>query len=264
MCSSDLTTYRMGNGAPSLAETYIVYFELDASTPRADDYALVQRVNSGTPEVLARGILPAPGATPFFEFLLQRVLPTGDTLLVADASLLPLVRRELIPGISSADSAAYVRPDSVRAIRMNYRITNGQTGAEEQIRQITSIIEVPNNGIPMPTVCGRPPLPPGAFVAIDAGDGSGKVTLAWSRSDDQDGAEQDVRQYIVWRRLSTDPQFSEPLVVIGAEQLVTSYTTDVLDQTPGLTYVFGIASQDCTPNLSSIVTSTVTIELPPP
>jgi hypothetical protein len=256
-------TYRMSNGALSPAETYMVYFELDAGTSRSDDYVLMQRVNAGTPEILARNLLPASSGAPFLEYLLQRVLPSGDTLFTASGSLLPLIRRPLIAGISSTDSANYVRPDSVRAIRMNYRVTNGQTGAAERTREISTTIEVPNNGIMMPTICGRPPLGPGFFSATDAADGSGRVTLLWTRSTDQDAGEQDVRQYIIWRRLSTQPLFAEPLLVVAAEQTVNDYITDVLGQTPGLTYIFGIAAQDCTPSLSSISTATVTPTTPP-
>lgn len=258
------TTYRMSNGALSPAETYIIYLELDGTTSRSDDYVMMQRVNAGSPEVLARNILPSSSGAPFFQYLLERTLPTGDTLFIATGSLLPLIRRPLIAGISSVDSAAYVRPDSVRAIRMNFRITNGQTGTEERMREIATTIEVPNNGIPMPTVCGRPPLPPEGFAVTDAGDGSGQVTVTFNRSPDQDAGEVDVRQYIVWRRLSTVPQFAEPLVSIVAEPSTATYSTTIVDQTPGLTYVFGIAAQDCTPSLSSMVTTSVAIAAPPP
>jgi type II secretory pathway pseudopilin PulG len=254
-------TYLMGNGTPSPAETYVLYVELDGSTPRGDDYALLQSVNGGTPEVLARNLLPS-GTAPFFEFLLHRVLPSGDTMFTAGNVELPLVRRQLVAGISTADSANYVRPDSVRAVRMNYRITNGLAGADERTRTISTVIEVPNNGIRMPDICGRAPFPPGAFAATDAGDGSGRVTISWTRSVDQDAGERDVRQYIIWRRLSSAPAFAQPILVTAAETDRDTYTTDITDQVPGLSYTFGIAAQDCTPALSSISTAAVTVAAP--
>jgi hypothetical protein len=255
-------TYLMGNGSVSPAETYVLYLELDATTTRSDDYVLMQRVNAGTPEALARGVLPAADGSPFFEYLLHRVLPTGDTMFAATGGLLPLVRRPLTGGISSTDSADYVRPDSVRAVRMNYRITNGQQGAEERTRSISTVIEVPNNGIVMPTVCGRDPLPPGAFGVVDAGDGSGRVTVSWTRSTDQDTGEQDVRQYIIWRRPSTAATFAEPLLIATAEPDLVNYSSDFTDQVPGQSYLFGIAAQDCTPGLSSVSTAAVTVASP--
>lgn len=256
------TTYRLGNGALSPAETYVLYFEADAGTPRADDFALMQRVNAGTPEILARGILPHPSGRPFFQYLLHRSLSTGDTLFVATGGLLPLIRRPLISGISAADSASRVRPDSVRAVRLNLRVTNGQTGAAERFRDVSTTIEVPNNGIPMPTVCGRPPLPPGAFAATEVGVGAGTVDLAWTRSPDQDAGEVDVRQYVIWRRLSSVAVWESPLLFVRAERDTTAYLTTVTDHTPGESYVFGIAAQDCTPNFSTIPTTSITFTVP--
>ncbi len=68
---------------------------------------------------------------------MQRILSTGDTLITATGSLLPLIRRELVSGISASDSADDVRPDSVRAVRINFRITNGHTGTAERTREFT-------------------------------------------------------------------------------------------------------------------------------
>lgn len=257
------TTFLMGNGALSPAETHIFYFRLDDATSRADDYVLWERVNAGTPEVVARNVLPAADGSPFFEYLLQRTLSTGDTLLVATGSLLPLVRRPLVAGLSAADSAAYVRPDSVRAVRMNYRITNGKTGSEERTRSISAIIETPNNGVAMPTVCGRSPLPPGSFSVTEVGTGTGEVHLAWAKSADQDDGEVDVRQYVIWRKASGAPAWDAPVLVLRAEPGQATYDTNILGNTPGTTYVFGVAAQDCTPNFSTTVTGTVSLSSTP-
>ena len=255
-------TYLLGNGTPSPAETYILYFEGDDDTPRSDDYILWQQVNAGDPEMLARNLL-APTAGNFFEYLLHRSTASGDTLILADGSLLPLVRRQLVGGISTADSAAYVRPDSVRAVRLSYRVTNGLSGTDERTREVRTTIEVPNNGILMPTVCGRSPLPPGAFTATDTVPGSGRIWLNWTRSDDQDAGEQDVRQYVLWRRLSSVAAWQEPLLIVRAETGVTDYTSEISDNTPGETYIFGLAAQDCTPNFSTAMSITTTASVGP-
>lgn len=255
-------TYRMSNGAESPAETHILWFGNDDSTARTDDYILWERINAGAPEIVARNLLAPTGGTPFFQYLLQRVLPTGDTLLVASGGLLPLIRRQLVSGITSTDSANYVRPDSVRAVRISYRITNGQTGTAERIRSISTVIDTPNNGVDLPSVCGRAPLSPGSFTATEVGTGTGQVHLVWTRSTDQDDGEQDVRQYVIWRRPSGVLNWAEPLLVVRSEANQTSYDTDILDNTPGVTYVFGIAAQDCTPSFSTTVTSTVTLSTP--
>lgn len=253
-------TYTMANGTPSPAETYLLYFSPDAATPRGDDYVLWQRVNAGTPEVVSRNILPAADGSPFFEYLLHRVLPSGDTLLTATGALLPLIRRPLVAGISATDSANYVRPDSVRAVRMNFRVTNGQVGSEERTRSISTVIETPNNGVDQPTVCGRPPLPPGALSATETAPG--EVHLAWGSSPDQDAGEVDVRQYVIWRKDAGASAWAEPLLVVRVEPGQATYDTTVLDNLPGTSYTFGIAAQDCTPNFSTTVVTTVTMSTP--
>lgn len=256
-------TYRLGNGALSPAETYILYFSADAATARGDDYILYQRVNGGTSEIVARNVLAHPNGRPFFEYLMERTLSTGDTLMTAPAGVLPLIRRQLIGGITAADSSAYVRPDSVRAIRIHVRLTNGRTGAEERTRDISTTIEVPNNGIPLPNVCGRAPYAPGGFTAVDTSAGGGRVRLTWSASADQGSGEQDVRQYIVWRRLAASATWAEPLVVVRAESGMNSYSTEISGNLPGTAYTFAVAAQDCTPAQSTLSTISLTTSVAP-
>jgi len=256
-------TYLLGNGSRSPAETYMLYFEADATTPAANDFILWQRVNNGTPEIVARNLLAHPNGRPFFEYLMERTLSTGDTLMIVPSGLQPLIRRQLVGGLSSADSANYVRPDSVRAVRLHFRVTNGRTGAEARHRDLSTTIEVPNNGIPLPNVCGRSPYAPGALVAVDTALGSGRVWLTWAASADQASGEQDVRQYIIWRRPSATAAWAEPLVVVRAETGLTSYTTEISGNEPGTSYVFAVAAQDCTPAQSSLTTTTLTTSVAP-
>lgn len=256
-------TYRLGNGTLSPAETYILYFASDAATARSDDYILWQRVNNGTPQIVARNVLAHPNGRPFFEYLMERTLTTGDTLMIAPAGLLPMIRRPLTGGISATDSANYVRPDSVRAVRLHLRLTNGRSGAEERTRDISTTIEVPNNGIPLPNVCGRPPYAPATLAAVDTAAGSGRVWLTWNASVDQAGGEQDIRQYIIWRRLAAATGWSEPLLVVRAESGLASYTAEISGNLPGTAYTFAVAAQDCTPAQSPLATTTLTTSTSP-
>lgn len=256
-------TYRLGNGTLSPAETYIFYFQLDASTSRTDDYMLYQRINDGDPEIVARNILAHPSGAPFFEYLFHRSLSTGDTMFIAPTSMLPFIRRTPTTSTSSADSTLYIQPDSVRAVRMNLRLTNGKTGTSERFRDVTTTIEVPNNGIPLPTICGRAPLEPPALSASEPSPGDGRVTVQWTRSDDQDGAEQDVLQYILWRRPAASTTWAEPVMVIRAESGTTTFTVTLNDNSPSTAYTFGIAAQDCTPSQSTIRTVNFTTSATP-
>ncbi|HEY3933527.1 MAG TPA: prepilin-type N-terminal cleavage/methylation domain-containing protein [Gemmatimonadales bacterium] len=256
------TSYTLPSGDPSPAETYILYFSPDSSTARTDDYILWQRINNGTPALVARNILPHPNGKPFFMYLQRRTLTTGDTLIVEPAGNLPLERRTLIAGISASDSGNYVRPDSVRAIELNMRFTNGQSGTTERFRDVQTTIQVPNNGIPVPTVCGRAPLSPTTFTVVDTVAGSGRLWLTWNRSVDQDGGEQDVLQYILYRKLQGATTWSDPLAVVRRSAGQTSYTEEISDNTPGTPYTFGVSAQDCTPSESTITTLNVTPSTP--
>jgi len=140
-------TYTQGNGARSLAETKIFWLAADSTTARADDYILYERTNESAGEVIARNILSYPGR-PFFEFFLARRLGSGqDTLLIAKGSLLPLKRQWPQVGDTPTDTANKVRPDSVRAVRINLRVTNGATGSDERTRDFSQLIQLPNNGL---------------------------------------------------------------------------------------------------------------------
>jgi hypothetical protein len=98
---------------------------------------------------------------------------------------------------------------------------------------------------------------------VDTALGSGRVWLSWAASADQASGEQDVRQYIIWRRLSATAAWAEPLVVVRAETGLTTYTTEISGNEPGTSYVFAVAAQDCTPAQSSLTTTTLTTSVAP-
>ncbi|MGH7584271.1 MAG: prepilin-type N-terminal cleavage/methylation domain-containing protein [Gemmatimonadales bacterium] len=251
-------SFTLGSGDPSPAETYIFYFAADASTSRSDDYILWQQVNAGTPVIVARNILAASTGKPFFEYLQHQVLVTGDTIITEPSGNLPLERRILVSGLSASDSAAYVRPDSIVAVRINARFTNGATGTDERFREIRTTYDLRNNGSAMPTVCGRPPLAPGSFTVTDTVPGSGTLWLTWSSSVDQDAGEQDVLQYILYRKVQGASSWANALTVVKRIQGQASYTEAIQGNTPGTGYSFGVSAQDCTPSESPITTLDVT------
>jgi type II secretory pathway pseudopilin PulG len=250
--------YLLGSGDPSPAETYVFNFSPDSSTARTDDYILWQRVNNGTPTIVARNILAHPSGNPFFQYLQRRTLNTSDTLLIVPSGNLPLERRILVAGISTTDSANYVRPDSVRAIRLNMRFTNGQTGADERFRDVQTMVQVPNNGIAMPNICGRPPLAPTSFTVVDTIPGSGRLWFTWNSSVDQDAGEHDVLQYILYRKLQGASTWSDPLIIVRRTSGQASYTLEISGNTVSTPYTFGISAQDCTPSESNLTTLNVT------
>ncbi len=248
--------FLLGSGDPSPAETYTFYFQADGSTSRSDDYILYQQVNSGTPQIVARNILAHPNGKPFFEYLQRRQTTTGDTLIFVPNGNLPLKRTVVTS--STTDTAGATRPDSVRGVRLNIRFTNGQTGAAERFRDVQTTVQVPNNGIPLPTVCGRNPLPSPSFTVVDTVPGSGKLWFTWTKSTDQDAGEQDVLQYILYRKLNGATSWADPLLIVKRTANQASYTQLISGNTPGTAYTFGVSAQDCTPNESTITTVNVT------
>jgi prepilin-type N-terminal cleavage/methylation domain-containing protein len=247
-------TYTQANGAVSLAETKIFWFESDSTTTRSDDYILWERTNDGAPEYIARNVLAYPGR-PFFEYLLARRLNTGlDTMIIATSGLLPLKRQWPQAGWTATDTANGIRPDSVKAIRVNIRITNGEVGADERTRDFSQMIQVPNNGLPSPNVCGRSPFPPATFNAyVDITPGSGIVYFRWNRSADHGSGEYDVRQYIIWRRDDTATVWSDPLITVKADTTTAYDSVAVGGHVSGAAYDYAIAAQDCTPSVSTLL-----------
>lgn len=247
-------TYRMVNGATSPAETEMFYVTPDTSTTRSDDYVLMQRVNAGAAELVARNILAYPGR-PFFQYFLRKV-PANIT--IATGATVPLIRRALLTMPTAADTAAAVRPDSVAAVRVNIRITNGLTGTDERTQDVSTLVELPNNGLPQPTVCGRAPLAPTFLNAAPfGGAGAGSVRLIWTQSPDHAAGERDVRQYVVYQRDDTATVWRDPLMNFRADT-TTFYVTTVGGLTSGTSYRFGVAAQDCTPASSTILSQLVT------
>ncbi len=238
-----LVNYFSSGTVNSFAETITYWFELDTETSRTDDYRLMRQVNNGTGQLLARNILPpADTSSRFFRYRYLQVPATGrQTLQPVPTAWLPVT-------FASANN----RADSLRAVLINYRVTNGLTGTRERIQGVTFGVGLPNVGLVRLQQCGDAPLYTGSLSASWSGANSG-VTLTFPASVDDLTGEQDVVRYVVWRKLSSATDWGDPYLSIPAGS--ASYT--YLDQNvaSGSTYLYAIAAQDCTPRLSSQLTS---------
>ena len=74
--------------------------------------------------------------------------------------------------------------------------------------------------------------------------------------------EKDVERYAIFRRLSSVAAFNDPISSIPVATAAATYSFKDTNVIPDSTYVYGIAAQDCTPLLSSVVSSPVTTVLP--
>jgi len=248
------TTYKSPSGVVSNAETIIFYFALDTSTTRTDDFVLYRKVNNQAAEVVSRNLLPTAGAKWFTYTTL--VSPPSATAYVATvpAAQLPLkhsVKQHMAPG----DTGVAARVDSLRGVRITITATNGLTGAEERRRTISRTIRLPNAGLVNRANCGDEPFYGGglnAAILTDLVTGEKRVHLTWNPATDENSGEKDVVRYVIWRRRTTDPAFTEmdPYVSIPAGALTYEFIDE--DVVAGDILFYAIAAQDCTPSLSSL------------
>jgi prepilin-type N-terminal cleavage/methylation domain-containing protein len=249
------------------AETMLFYFRPDSSTANeANDFVLMLKVNAMPAELVARNILAYPGR-PFFEYYVHpRELPVPpaprDSLVRANAAgsgiTLPIRHSVAIHG-SAADSAndpsnSYLA-DSVKAVRLNLRISNGLIGAQQRTRDVSTVIGLPNNGLVQLKTCGTSPLLTGALAAtVNLAGTAPSVSLQWPRSFDDGTGEADVMQYNVYRREATEPSFGSAMLAIpGGQPPPYSVMDDGVEA--GIDYVYAVAAQDCSPAESPLLTS---------
>lgn len=242
------TTYLVGGGM-SPAELLIFYFIPDTTTSRGDDFALYRQVNSAEPELVARDLLQPDGA-PFFRYMrlsgeVVDSVPDGD---------LPLTHSVPIH-LSPPDTGALAVIDSIRGVRVTVKASNGRSGAEERTAELSRIISFPNAGQGVVQSCGSSPIlgsaPTASLTSLPSGDDA--VDLTWAPAVDESGGEGDVIRYVIWRREAANPDWGDPYLSIPAGNPAYSYTDAGVES--GKVYRYGLAAQDCTPNLSPIAAS---------
>ena len=266
-------TYPAMTYAPTsacLAETVSFYFRPDSSTTDVgDDFVLMQRVNALPAERVARNIMAYPGR-PFFEYFVHprtMLVPPAarDSLVIAGTAgsgiALPIIHSVAIHGSptdSAGDPSNSFLADSVKAVRINLRVSNGLTGVDQRVRDISTTVSLPNNGLVQLKTCGSTPVLLGALIAAPnvAGDPPA-VTLQWPASFDEAAGETDINQYNIYRRLLADPAFGSAVLTVPAGQPPPYVLVDNAVET-GLDYVYAVGAQDCTPS-ESVRLNSVTV-----
>lgn len=235
--------------ANSPAETIIFFVAPDSSTARSDDYVLYREVNAAAPETVARNILATPGA-PFFQY--ERLFTPLDAPSYIDtvpSNQLPLAHTVPVH-LASADTAGAAIIDSIRAVRVTLTVTDGNTGAAEQRRTLSRLIEMPNAGLATDRSCGDRPLLGTSLTANWQTVGADTVvTLSWGPATDETGGEKDVVRYVIWRKTASDPAWGDPYLSIPAGLASYSYVDGVVQH--NVTYDYALAAQDCSGTQSS-------------
>lgn len=248
------TNYETGI-ADSPAETIIFYFEPDSSN--LGDYVLTRQVNNTPPEVVSRYIRATAGVA-FFQYY-ELNTPTGapSTLTLLPSADMPLEHSVKLH-TSPADTGAEARIDSITAMRVNFTVTNGEPGSMLRTQQITRMIRMPNMGLANQAYCGNPPVlgvTPTATATTVAGQPA--VNVTWPKGTDDNAGSETIEAYLLWRRASTDTSWGDPYVNVPAGQ--ASYTFVDANVTPGTSYYYNLAAQDCTPTLSTTATSNLVL-----
>jgi len=253
-------------GGACLAETIVFYFRPDSTTPDPTDFVLMQKVNAMPADLVAKNLFAYPGR-PFFQYFVHPrtllVPPAArDSLVIAGVAgsgiVLPIQHSVGVHG-SPADSAgdpsnSYLA-DSVKAVRINVRVSNGLTGDEQRLRDIATVVSLPNNGLVQFRDCGTAPLLSGALVVTPNLPGQPpSVMLRWPASYDEAAGETDVSQYNIYRKELADPSFGSTLMTVPAG-LPPPYTWIDEGVEAGTDYVYAIAAQDCSPAESVQLTS---------
>lgn len=246
-----------------LAETIVFYFRPDSSTTDiANDFVLMQKVNAMPAELVAENLYAYPGR-PFFEYFVHPrslVVPPAarDSLVVAGAAgsgiVLPIRHSVAIhgsPADSAGDPSSSYLADSVKAVRINLRVGNGLTGAEQRLRDVSTVVGLPNNGLVQLKDCGTAPLLNGSLtVTPNAAGNPPSVTLQWPASFDEAAGETDINQYNIYRRELAEPSFGSTLLTVPAGQPPPYLFVDNGVE-PGTDYVYAVGAQDCSPSEST-------------
>lgn len=238
----------------SPAETVILYFERDTTTTRTDDWVLFRQVNDQPPGVVGRSLLLSPGRR-FFEY---SQLVESDTA-ASRIDPVPVTWLPLAHSVNAhrtpADTGRAARIDRLRGVRVNFVSSNGETGVREQKRTVSRLIRFPNAGMANLQTCGEAPQFGATLSAtrVTLASGERVVRLAWGQAGDENSGERDVVRYVVWRKTVTGSDWGDPYLSIPSGQSAYSYTDAAV--TPGTTYYYAVAAQDCTPSISALATT---------
>lgn len=235
------SNYREPRGVPSRAETVSFWTEADPQTP--GQFRLMRRANSATPEVVVRGLI-MPANEPVFRY--YKVTQAGVQIEIPQNTL-PLFH---VAMHDAADDIASSRmADSIRIIRVRLTSAYRDPRSAEARRAGQRDIRVMNAGLMRRSTCGETPLLMVPLVAtVDTA--TTQVTLTWTPAYDETAGERDVERYALFRRDVSLP-FGEPFSSVAAGSLVYSLT----DPAPSGSWIYGLAAQDCSAQLSDIASS---------
>ena len=244
------------NGAiTSPAETIQYWLVKDSAATRTDQYILYRRVNNLPQRLVAKGII-VPAGTNFFQYMKPNDAGGLDSI---KAAKLPLFHSAPIHG-SPADTGSSALTDSIRVVRMTVTGLYNDPDKGAIMKTVVSSTKLLNAGMSRSTVCGDLPIAVTTATATPFGPAGHptKVTIAWTKSLDQDAGEKDVGRYMVFKKKVGVADWGSPIADLAASQ--ANYSLDDTSLSTG-NWVYGVIAQDCSPS-NSAVTSTGAVNVP--
>lgn len=248
-----MANYSQAAGTIGDAETVIFRFTKDTGSTDPNAYMLLRRVNGNADEVLASGIRKAAGA-PFFRYWYDptRYSSTATTLDTVPRAWLPLAKTVALRGVfPDTGTAITTRIDQLRGVEVAYESTKNVAGRTEIVRYM---VPMPNTAIEQQArACGRPPIDSPSPTAVWRPD-SLAVMLTWTKAVDDGAGELDAVRYVIWRRVAGAANWGTALASVSAKAGASGYTYKDTGVETGLgrSYEYGVAVQDCTPNVSGV------------
>lgn len=250
------STYVKAAGVFSDAETITYYLVADSSTSYANEYILWRRVNARPPRMIARGIFYRPGTDTLFRYFKSDTL---GTLTEIPRSTLPIVHTATVHG-TQADTGLSAMTDSIRQVRAQFTsiVHHSAAANDTSTRRLNLTIKLMNAGLIHHSACGSVPIAPtGVTATVTPANGTTVlqtyVTIRWTASVDDGGGERDVERYAIYRRLTSQATFDQPLgSLVGGHANYSFIDTDLQS---GQQWVYGITALDCSPANSAMVSS---------
>ncbi len=241
-------TYLNLNGTAGKAETIQYFLRADASGTTGM-YVLYRRVNDRDSTLVTRNLYVPSDSNFFFRYYATDA--SGTTAAIANSSL-PLYWDD-----------SQGRADSITAVQLRATGQYWDGRAQTNVfRDLYTTVKLRNAFRLLPRRCGAVPVTPdtlGVLVETAPAGAKRDVRLDWSAIAGDSTSPRDVRQYVLYRRLSGAAAWTPIGSKVARGASAYRYQDFALPVTG--TYEYGIAARDCT-GLSSTRTGSSTVTFP--